>query len=124
MKVFPTGAISAACLLLGCGHQTQDKIYEGHYNFGSEIQAFTPCGEEKDYWIVADEKVWIALRDAWLELAVEPTNDLYVKVSGAPAGTPSEGKSGYFSLEFDALFKISKVWMTRPKSESDCSAIR
>ena len=89
--------------------------------FGSEIEAFFPCDvPDKGWWTISDQAIWIDLRDAYLELADAPGEGVYVKLTGHDMGPPNEEKSGVYSLNFDGVFKIEKVWFVRKRDDTDC----
>jgi len=121
MKCLRLFAISPLVLLSACA--SQSRIYDGVYTWGAEVETFSPCGTgEKQWWVLTGMDMERQLSVAHERLTTEPYEGIYVKVSGYYAGPATEEKGGPFSLQYEGLFEITKVWSTRKRSTSDCRA--
>jgi hypothetical protein len=101
-----------------------NRIYEGIYTWGAEVETFSPCGTGgKEWWVSTTEPIWEQLRNDTMRLTTEPYEGIYVKVTGNYAGPATEETGGAFSTQYEGLFKVTKVWLTRKTADADCKGV-
>ncbi len=121
LKTYLTPLVIPGLILGGCS--TQQRVFDGVYTWGAEVETFSPRGSgEKQWWVLTGMDMRQQLSVAHQRLTTEPYEGIYVKVSGYYAGPATEEKGGPFSLQYEGLFEITKVWLTRKRSTSDCRA--
>jgi hypothetical protein len=104
--------------LSGCSSQPRN--YFGFYVFGAEVEVFSPCGSQKNYWVLTTGPLWTLLTDTHQALVTEPYGGIYVEVEGYYAGLPDEDRDGAFAAQSDGLFRITEVRAMRRIMASDC----
>lgn len=101
---------------------TSERVYEGIYTWGAEVETFSPCGTGKDWWVITEETLSHQLSSAHRNLTSEPYEGIYVRVIGFYAGPADEDTAGYFATQYEGLFRINKVLSIRKQSASDCKS--
>lgn len=120
MKLFYCMVIAAS--LAQPAFAASDRLFEGVYTWGHEVETFSPCGSKgKRWWVVASEPLLEKLRDATLRLTTSAYEGIYVRVTGDYAGPATEETGGAFSMQYEGLFEVTTVWFTRKLSASDCN---
>ena len=124
-----------ASILSACGEQPTESNLEnsvelavdaysplkGAYVWGEGVEAFTPCGQNKDYWVFPyTEKMWEQLRDEHQNLTAKPYDEVYVEINGVlgPKLHPIVG--GEHAADYDGHVVIESINLIRRKSEFDC----
>ncbi len=107
-------------MLGGCA--TPSTIYDGVYIWGAEVETFTACGSDQEWWVLANESIWLRLRDAHQALTTQPYEGIHVLVSGYYDGPATEERGGGFATEYDGLFRVTEVLATRKRDDSGCDA--
>lgn len=113
------GLVMVAMSLSCPAQAAPDRLYEGTYVWGAEVNSFSPCGSgDKAFWVVGSEEAIDQLKAATERLIKKPYGGLYVRVTGGYAG-PVSDEDG-FAAQYDGLFEINKVWSIRKTSKTDC----
>lgn len=79
------GATLLAATCIACAGPTS--TVRGHYYWGHEVEAFTPCGSKESFWVVGAKSVLQPLRDKALaagESKRKPYQPVYVEVAATP----------------------------------------
>ncbi|HEX9461592.1 MAG TPA: hypothetical protein VGB82_03250 [Alphaproteobacteria bacterium] len=92
--------------------------FSGIYTWGAEVETFSPCGSNKEYWVRASDAATNDLSKAHQRLTTRPYEGIYVDVVGFYAG-PTSDEYG-FEGQYEGLFDIEKVTVTRKSGPSDC----
>ena len=100
---------------------TSQRVYEGVYTWGAEVETFSPCGTgSKEWWVITDEMLSHQLSSAHENLTSKPYEGIYVRVSGFYDGSANEA-AGAFAAQYEGLFRINDVLFARKGSTSDCN---
>ena len=121
-------------LLAACGNQTiisdckgQAAPYvdeyislKGMYVWGEGVDAFTPCGQDKDYWVFSYSNVGEKLKSEYQNLTSEPYGSIYIEIIGVlgPRLHPIVG--GEYQADYDGHVVIKNVSAIRKVSDVDC----
>lgn len=115
-------SVALALLLSACA--TPSAVFDGVYVWGAEVETFTACGSDKEWWVLADEPTWLQLRDAHQALTVKPYEGIAVQVSGYYAGPATQEAGGGFATQYDGLFRVTKLLATRKRDDAACKTPR
>ena len=99
---------------------TRERVYEGVYTWGAEVDTFSPCGTGKDWWVRTDEALSHQLSSAHENLTSEPYEGIYVRVTGFYDGPSSEDTG--FAAQYEGFFRITRVLSISKQSASDCKS--
>lgn len=68
---------------------------EGHYTWGAEVNAFTPCRSDKEYWVVAEPEVAAVLREWYTTVGLPAYSPVYAsfKAPSGPRWTAASARS-------------------------------
>lgn len=101
---------------------TRERVYEGIYTWGAEVETFSPCGTGKEWWVRTDDALSHQLSSAHGNLTSEPYEGIYVRVTGFYAGPADEDTDGSFAIQYEGLFRITRVLSIRKHSDLDCKS--
>ncbi|MBO0592228.1 hypothetical protein I2486_12540 [Cellulophaga sp. E16_2] len=89
-------------------------ILKGRITLGHEVSAFSPCGDDNDFWIWADEEV----KDVYYNLTKdkEPYTPIFVSIEIIDRGKSEDG----FAAEYKSTYEVVKVLEARNISDMDC----
>lgn len=106
--------VAALVLAAGCREATgtEERIVEGRYALGWEIDYFQPCGSSENWLALATREV----ADRYFTLARPPGAPVYARFRGT-AGP--RGKFGMYGAN-DREFQVAEVLEMRPLAASDC----
>jgi len=86
-----------------------EPTHRGVYLAGNQLNSFTPCGEQKLYWV--EGKASFGLQARYRELARRPFQPIYVELTAEvlPPGNqyPMEGHSG--NIRVDTVLEARTV---------------
>jgi hypothetical protein len=101
---------------LACGSTAT--TYRGHYVFGHEVRAFTPCADAEDLWVVGDSQVVGPLELLHDSLTTEPYEAVFVEVHGHRL----PGKGDGFAESYDGLIQFDSILSVSKQQPGDCGA--
>jgi len=81
-----------------------DKIYEGKYYWGPEVNSFTLCGGKPSYW-VSFNWAGIDMQEHYKKNRTKPYQGMYLKFRGHLLDEVVDG----FADDYDGLIHISEV---------------
>lgn len=94
-----------------------DSIHRGLYTYGAEVDAFRPCGSEKEYWVNVTPWVREPLAGFLKERkATEPYQPVYIEFRGHILNDKRDG----FAAQYDGLIHISEVLVISEPSDKQC----
>jgi len=111
--------LAVALLALACGGPSREEppaplaaappaagpqVYRGQFVWGHEARSFTPCGEERDWWVV-DATPDGELRQVYEELASQPYQAIFAEVAGETGPAPTEG----FGADYDGQLTVREL---------------
>ena len=99
--------------------RAQSESYRGFYVFGHEVRTFQPCGSDQVYWVKADQKTSLQLREEHQKLASKPYEPVYVEVKGYVTQKAAEG----FAAEYDGQIVIDGIDLVRARQNDDCGPV-
>ncbi len=92
-----------------CGaHQREHDnatVVGGHYVWGAEVNVFSPCGSDLEYWVEAEPPVLRALREQYTAFGLPPYQVVFVAVRGEIGPVLDCG----FCVEYDGSFKVEEL---------------
>ena len=97
--------------LAGCGETppadetTSPAVLEGSYVWGAEVNAFTPCSSQSDYWVVGATEVTQELARRYQALELPPYEMVYVRLEGELGPPRTEG----FAADYDGTVRVARV---------------
>ena len=121
MRIVDVSTIVLASVLAACA-SPNERVYEGTYTWGAEVEVFSSCRSGKTWWVSTSEPIWLALRDATQRLTSEPYEGIYVSVRGYYEGPASKERGGAFSTQYDGLFQVTSLLSARKSVAADCKA--
>jgi len=94
---------------------------KGTYVWGEGVETFTPCGQDRDYWVFPNtDEMWEQLKSEHQRLSVEPYGGIYVEVDGVLGPKLHPVVGGEYAADFDGHIVIENIIVMRRKSETDC----
>ena len=117
------GPITALVLFLatgGCAAQQpegEDRAeVGGHFIWGAEVNVFSPCGSDQEYWVVADSATHSALRTQYLAFGLPPYEAVFVSVRGEMGPVLDCG----FCDQYDGSFRVEDLMTMESPGPEDC----
>ena len=95
----------------------------GIYVWGEGVETFTPCGQDKEYWVFTyTDEMWERLKLEHQNLSAKPYGGLYIEINGVlgPKLHPIVG--GEYAADFDGHVVIESIEEIRRTSEGDCKS--
>ena len=96
---------------------------KGIFVWGEGVETFTPCGQDKDYWVFTyTDEMWEHLKSEHETLSAKSYGGVYVEINGVlgPKLHPIVG--GEYAANFDGHVVIENISVIRQKSEADCAS--
>ncbi|PIE39052.1 MAG: hypothetical protein CSA52_00070 [Gammaproteobacteria bacterium] len=90
------------------GNTDQTTAVAGVYTWGHEVEAFTPCNLDRDYWIIGQAEVLNPLKEASLaksEQLKKPYQGVYAEIRLALLPAAEDG----FAADYDGVVQALKV---------------
>lgn len=124
-----------ASMLSACGDQATESKPEspvvlavdtyiplkGIYVWGEGVEAFTPCGQNKDYWVFPyTDDMWEQLKTEHQNLSTEPYGGIYVEINGVLGPKLHPVVGGEYAAGFDGHVVIENINLIRRKSKFGC----
>ena len=94
-----------------------EKVLEGYYVFGVEVNTFQPCASDKVYWVIASDDVHKALEDQYENITTKPYEEVFVQLVGDFKGKANDG----FAMDYDGQFRVGKVVSIQNKADRSCN---
>jgi hypothetical protein len=108
------------CAKLASSHVPTPSIIKtkGHYTWGHEVNTFTPCNDQKTYWVTGSQVLLKNLEEQYKILTKTPYEKTFAVISGtlSPKDTNSDG----FDSDYDGLINIDTVESISPSSDTNC----
>ena len=114
-------ALGALLLAMLAGCASPSMVYDGVYIWGAEVSTFSPCGTDKDWWVLANDSIERQLREAHERLTTMPYEGIFVEVDGSYAGAATAEAGGGFATQYDGLFRIANVRALRKRDAASCN---
>ena len=94
---------------------------KGIYYWGVEVDAFTPCGQKKDYWVFPySDTMSKQLKFEHQNLSANPYGGIYIEIDGILGPKLHPVVVGEFPAEYDGHVVIKNINLIRRKSKADC----
>lgn len=93
-------------ILIGCSH-SQEKIYEGVYTHGFEVEIFKDTKTNQDYWVTGNPEILDILTAKIKEVKEEeePYPQINITVKGIDKGKATNGLAN----ESDKVLEITEI---------------
>ena len=102
--------------IAGCSSAPVSRLH-GHYTWGHEVEAFTPCGSAESFWVTGDRDLLQPLRDRpSASSQLEPYQPIYVEVSAVPDGQATDG----FAADYDGVYRFIRLHAVQEPAPTDC----
>ncbi len=89
-------------------------ILRGRITLGHEVSSFSPCGDDKEFWIMAEEE----LTQLYFNLTKnqEPYSPIFVRIEIIDKGKSEDG----FAADYDSTYEVVNILEARNISDIDC----
>lgn len=92
-----------------CGAQQAEHatvpVVGGTYVWGAEVNVFSPCGSDLEYWVAGEPRIIQALQDRYAALGLAPYQVVFVEVRGEVGPVLDCA----FCEEYDGSFKVEEL---------------
>jgi hypothetical protein len=88
----------------------------GHYIWGAEVNVFSPCGSDQEYWVDAAPDIVLALRERYMAFDLPPYTAVFVSLSGEVGPVLDCG----FCEEYDGSFKVTEIIEMESPGPEEC----
>lgn len=113
-------ALLASLAVVGCASAPDPaesaRTVTGHYIWGAEVNAFSPCGGEEDLWVTASASVQESLRTRYAAMDLPPYTPVVIEVRGSPGPVLDCG----FCETYDGSFAIDEIVAWNPALGDEC----
>jgi hypothetical protein len=92
--------------------------FKGHYIWGHEVNTFTPCNDQKTYWVNGSQNVLKNLEDQYKGLTKTPYEKTFAVITGKIS--PKDANSDGFDSDYDGLINIDSIDSMSTSSDADC----
>lgn len=119
-KILIALLISSQLLLTSCGIFGSNEegldfaTYEGIYVYGQELNSFTPCTEEGEWWVDPGNT---DLVERYQSLTENTQAIIFVRLQGDPGPAGEYGPDGSYNREF----RVEEVLEVRYATSEDCN---
>ncbi|GAL64055.1 hypothetical protein [Algibacter lectus] len=89
-------------------------ILRGIITLGHEVSSFSPCGDDKEFWIIAKEE----LTELYFKLTKNkaPYSPIFVRIEIIDKGKSEDG----FAADYDSTYEVVNILEARNISDIDC----
>ena len=108
-----------ALSMVACQGARTDEAAEtvtGRYVWGAEVNVFSPCGSEAEYWVVGAPSIVQALRDEYVSLHLAPYAAVFLEVRGEVGPVLDCG----FCESYDGSFRVEEVLRMESPGPGSC----
>ena len=88
----------------------------GHYVWGAEVNAFSPCGSQDELWVTAPPAVQDSLRARYEAMDLPPYTPVVIEVRGTVGPVLDCG----FCQSYDGSFAVHDIIAWTPPLEEEC----
>ncbi len=110
-RIATAGLLIVALVLLGCDSDAKETTWEGSFSAGFEVQAFSPCLSDQQWWTNGTD-----LHRRYYALGLAEYEEAYARLRGHLSGPGEYGHMGAYRREFE----VTQVLEIRQKQEDDC----
>ncbi|AUC23224.1 MULTISPECIES: hypothetical protein [Polaribacter] len=89
-------------------------ILRGRMTLGHEVSSFSPCGDNNEFWILAEEEFYELYYN--LTKNKEPYSPIFVSIEIIDKGKSEDG----FAADYESTYEVVNILEARNVSDIDC----
>lgn len=95
--------------------ESKSIVLEGAFIYGHEVRSFTPCGSDKQFWVL-DKTEQLKNRYEELTANQDAYTPIFVEIEVVDQGKAEDG----FAADYDGVYEVIKVLKIKESENNDC----